>query len=269
MYRLEYVRKRKRRRLVAILGGISTVVITTFAIIAFLGRFVGTFTVSLESRNVELTLLEKKESTDQSSFLRVNTLAPFQEFTYGYFEKYGGDAVIDNEDTSIKIGANLNTRNEEIKSLNFFKYTYYVKNIGKKPAMYDWSVNILDNVLSRDGRSLLDTLRVMMYVDGEKTIYGKGLSIPHIDDQGNPDYRAPISVDEDEATAEFPFEGYAERFYSSSVVTTFRGQYLGVGDIKRYTIVTWLEGFRSSNESFAPRGATVKLGVEINAYENE
>ena len=269
MYRLEYVRKRKRRKIVAIVGGISTVVITAFAIVAFLGRFVGTFTVSLESRNVELTLLEKKDSTEVSSFLRVNTLAPFQEFTYGYFEKYGGDEVIDNEDTSIKIGANYNTRGDEIRSLNFFKYTYYVKNVGKEPAMYDWSVNIVDNVTSHDGRSLLDTLRVMMYVDGEKTIYGQSLKTPRIDEEGNRDYRAPVSVDESEATEEYPFQGYAEAFTSSKVVTTFRGQYIGVGESKRYTIVTWLEGFRSSNDSFAPRGATVKLGVEINAYENE
>jgi hypothetical protein len=263
------VKKRKRRKIVAIVGGISTVVIATFAIVAFLGRFVGTFTVSLESRNVELTLLEKKESDTQSSFLRVDTLAPFQEFTYGYFDNYGGDEVIDNEETTIRIGANINSRTGEIKSLNFFKYTYYVKNIGKKPAMYDWSVNVLDDVKAHDGRTLLDTLRVMMYVDGEKTIYGKGLSQPHYDEHGNPDYRAPISVDEDEATPEFPFQGYAERFNSSKVITTFHGQELDVGEMKRYTIVTWLEGFRSSNDSFAPRGATVKLGVEINAYENE
>ena len=268
MYRLEYVRKRKRRRIVAIVGGISAVVVATFAIIAFLGRFVGTFTVTLESRNVDLTLLEKKDSTHQSSFLRVNSLAPFQEFTYSYFDNYGGDEVIDSDESDIKTGANLNPQGE-IKSLNFFKYTYYVKNVGKVPARYDWSVNILDNVASADGRSLLDTLRVMMYDDGVKTVYGKKLSTPHYDEEGKPSYDPPISVDKYEATEEFPFMGYAHQFTSSTVVTTFRGQYLGVGEMRRYTIVAWLEGFRSSNEEFAPRGAKVKLGVEINAYENE
>ena len=270
MYRREYVRKRKRRRIVAIVGAASSAVIVSFAIIAFLGRFVGTFTVSLESRNVDLTLLEKKDSTHESSFLRVNTLVPFQEFTYSYFDNYGGDVVIDSEDSDSNLGANYSPSDGSLTSLNFFKYTYYVKNVGAEPAKYDWSVKISDNVLSFDGRSLLDTLRVMIYVDGVKSVYGKALTVPHYDSEGKADYRPPISVDEHDATDEFPFMGYVDKNFSSSeVVTTFRGESIDVNESKRYTIVAWLEGFRSSNEEFAPRGAKIKLGVEINAYENE
>lgn len=268
MYRREYVRKRKRRRIVAICGGICSVVILALAIVAFLGRFVGTFTVTLESRNVDLTLLEKKDSLNQNSFLRVDTLVPFQEFTYSYFDDYGGDEVIDSDESDTSLGGNYNAQ-DELQSFNFFKYTYYVKNVGPVPALYDWSVRILDDALSSDGRSLLDTLRVTIYDEGVKTVYGKAQSLPHYDSEGNPDYRAPISVDENQADEDFPFMGYAEKFASSEVVTTFRGQSIGVNELRRYTIVTWLEGFRSSNEEFAPRGAKIKLGVEINAYENQ
>jgi len=42
---------------------------------------------------------------------------------------------------------------------------------------------------------------------------------------------------------------------------------IDVGEMRRYTIVTWLEGFRSDNTKPAPAGASIKLGVEINAYE--
>ena len=160
MYRREYVRKRKRRRIVAIIGAASSVVVLSFAIIAFLGRFVGTFTVSLESRNVDLTLLEKKDSSQTSSFLRVDTVVPFQEYTYKYFQRDLGDdidSVIDTDQTSSDLG-----KNPDKESLNFFKYTYFVKNYGNRPAMYDWSVKILENVASRDCRSLIDTLRVMV-----------------------------------------------------------------------------------------------------------
>jgi hypothetical protein len=40
--------------------------------------------------------------------------------------------------------------------------------------------------------------------------------------------------------------------------------------IKMYTVVTWLEveDPQSSNEYKSPIGATIKLGVEITAYEN-
>ena len=269
MYRREYVRKRKRRRIVAIVGAACSVVVLSFAIIAFLGRFVGTFTVSLESRNVDLTLLEKKDSTYSTSFLRVNSLVPFQEFTYSYFDNYGGDEVIDSEESGAFIGANYSPDDPTtISSLNFFKYTYFVKNVGKVPAMYDWSVKVTDNVLSPDGRSLLDTLRVTIYVDGVKKVYGKALSTPRYDSEGKADYCPPISVDKQDATDEFPFMGYVnDVFTSSEVITTFREENLDVNESRRYTIVAWLEGFRSSNEEFAPRGATIKLGVEINAYE--
>ena len=58
-------------------------------------------------------------------------------------------------------------------------------------------------------------------------------------------------------------------FVSPTTILTSTDNPLGVNEIRRYTIVTWLEGFRSSNEQLAPDGATIKLGVEINAYENE
>lgn len=264
MYRLEYVKKRKRRKRVAIVGGISTVVVATFAIVAFLGRFVGTFTVSLETRNVDLTLLEKKDSTAHTSFLRVSDLPAFQEYTYKYLKDIDGFENIDNEDSSSFMGANYDS-SQQITSLNFFKYTYYVKNVGSKKAKYDWSVNILEDVKAKDGRSLLDTVRVMIFVDGEHKVYGQAAT--ELNDEG--DYRSPVSVSKEQADDNFPFEGYAYLFTSSKVITTFQGQEINVGELKRYTIVTWLEGFRSSDEEFAPRGAKIKLGVEINAYENE
>ena len=270
MYELEYVRRRKRRKLVAIFGFVSASVVTSLAIISFLGRYVGTFTVKLETRNVELALSEKKASEKHSSFLRVSAEAPFQEFTYGDFDRRFGDAVIDSDESSVDLGANFSKNDPEtIESFNFFKYTFFVNNSGTLPAKYDFQVNITEDVLGDDGRSLLDTVRVMLYEDGEKTVYGKADTKPHYDENGDPDYRAPISVSEHDATEYNPFLGYAEEFSSSEVVTTLSGRYINVGDAKRYTIVTWLEGFRSDSNQNAPKGATIKLGVEINAYENE
>lgn len=268
MYELEYVKKRKRRRIIALAGGVSAIVVITFVIIAFLGRFVGTFTVSLETRNVALMLSEKESFEQSSSFLRVNSVATFEEFTYSdLYTKYGGDLALDTEATTITYGANYNKDGETIKSLNFFKYTFYVKNTGTQAAIYDFALNILENARSADGRSLDDTLRIIVYEEGEKTVYAKPQSTPRIDEQGNPDYRAPISVAKEDATEEYPFMGYAEAFVSPSVVTTSSSILLEVGVSKRYTVVTWLEGFRSSSEQEAPQGATIKLGVEINAYE--
>ena len=268
MYELEYVRKRKRRLIVLISGGVSLSVVVSLSIIAFLGRFVGTFTVSLESRNVDIALSEKQASGSNSSFLRVDQLWPFQEFTYSDFDNRFED-LIDTEDTDYTIGANKNDKGE-YDSLNFFKYTFYVKNVGTLPAKYDFKLNILDDVKSDDGRSLIDTMRVMVYEDGERTVYGKEDRIPHTDEYGRANFNAPISITEYDAEKEHvEFPGYAEKFVSSKVVTTFSRLTINVGEAKRYTVVSWLEGFRSSNKETAPKGATIKLGVEINAYENE
>ena len=247
-------------------AGVSTVVVTSMAIIAFLGRFVGTFTVSLETRDVELTLSEKSDLKDRSSFLRVNSIAPFQEFTYSDFDKFG-DTVIDSENSTINLGANLKENSADVESLNFFKYTFYVANVGYKPAQYNFNLNVVEEVLSSDNRSLLDTVRVMVYEDGEKEVYAKGQTKPHVDEDGNASYASPISVDKNEANDLHPFMGYAKEFVSSNVVAAFSSVSIDVGQVKRYTIVTWLEGFRSSPDQLAPQGATIKLGVEINAYE--
>ena len=267
MYELEYVKKRKRRRIVALAGGVSGVVVLTFAIIAFLGLFVGTFTVSLEARNVALMLSEKSSFEQSSSYLRVNSVVTFEEFTYSdFYTKYGGDSVLDNEETPITYGGNLD-KDGNVKSLNFFKYTFFVKNTGTQPALYDFDLKILENAKSKDGRSLDDTLRVTVYEDGVKTVYAKPRSTPRQGEDGNPDYRAPISVEKSEATDLYPFMGYAEAFVSPAVITTSSSIKLDVDESKRYTIVTWLEGFQSSDLQEAPEGATIKLGVEINAYE--
>ena len=262
MYELEYVRKRKRKIRVAIIGGVSSVVITSLAIIAFLGRFVGTFTVSLEANNVDISLSEK-ESGSRSSFLRVNSLKPFEEFTYSRFETKFGDAVIDSEDSPYTLGANYSKLNQNvITSYDFFKYTFYVVNTGNSDVGYSFTLNISDNIRSTDGRSLLDTLRVTIYENGTKTIYGQKDSVPHGDD--NDDYRPPISANEGETG----FTGYVnDIFTSANTVTSFSGRELEPDEARRYTIVTWLEGYRSDGNCDAPKGATIKLGVEINAYE--
>ena len=270
MYELEYVRRRKRRKRAVIIGGISTVVVSTLSIIAFLGRFVGTFTVSLDTGNVKLALSEKSTFANPSAFLRVNSIASFGEYTYHSIEKFTHEAI-DSEDSSVDLGANYKLDGVTVESLNFLKYTFYVKNVGSTVASYKFTLNLVESKPASDGRTLDDTLRVMIYEniasnEHNHTVYGKRLSQPRIVD-GNPDYRPPISINEEQAPmAGYEFPGYAEIFQSQTVITSFMVPQIDAGEMRRYTIVTWLEGFRSDPET-APVGATIKLGVEINAYE--
>ena len=134
-----------------------------------------------------------------------------------------------------------------------------------------------DNKAGEDGRTLDDTLRTMLFetnlVTGEQkvTTYAKRAAVHHIDENGEVNFQEPISISPELASESEPFLGYAEIFESANVITTWKPEAgLGIGETRRYTIVNWLEGYdpQSNNYSAPPKGARLKIGVEINAYEN-
>ena len=265
MYALELVKRRKRRIIAAIVGGVGTIGVATFSIAAFLGHNVGSFTVALESKNAELTLSEKSSFENRSSFLRVGDVPGFQENTYSRIKALGDD-VIDSEENSYSLGVRTNANGKSFTE--FLKYTFFIKNVGMDPAIYDLSLQIKDVVATANGQTLEDSFRVMIYDNGVPDVYAKRLQVPRIDENGEPDYRAPVSVNEADASEDFPFEGYAKMFKSSTEVMSQKAQSIEPNEVRKYTVVTWLEGFQSSGDAATLEGASIKLGVEINAYEN-
>ena len=275
MYELEYVRKRKRRKLVAIGACVASAGISAFAIVAFLGRFVGTFTVSLDTGDVELALSDSSSFKKQSSFLRIDSLPTFQESTYYHLPS---DEVLDSETSTYLDDYAANKIDGKVTSLNYFKYTFYVKNVGQKTARYEMKVKITDNKANSEGVSLDDTVRVMLYetdvnkdVRINKTVYAKRAAIHRDTPDGDAAYEEPISITEDQATELTPFPGYTTMFESANVIATIPVKNFAKDDIRRYTLVAWLEGedLQSNHNSKAPKDAKLKLGVDINAYENK
>ena len=273
MIELEYVKKRKRKKFLGILAAVSTVGMGTLVLVSFLGRFVGTFTVSLNTGNVKLSLSEKSSFNSSSSFLRIDGLVPYGQTT---FSKLPQADVIDSEESSYLLGAQYKADGETLKSLDFFKYTFYVKNAGSVSAEYNFRIKIIDNKTAGDGRKLDSLLRVMVYEndaygeDHNYTVYAKASESPNEDEEGNPVYNEYISMNKEQAQkAGVKFPGFAEMFESSSVVATIPVKYFDQNNMKRYTIVTWLEGYDPQADGEAPEGANLQLGVEINAYENK
>ena len=265
MYELELVRRRKRRIRAAIIGGIGTTGVATFCIAAFLGHRVGSFTVSLESKNAQLTMSEKSSFDVRSTFLRVGEVPGFQQYTYSRFKRLG-EGALDDENNDYTFGIRTNRKGKQ--NTDFLKYTFYLKNVGEDPAEYDFSLQIKEIVATSEGKSLEDSFRVMVYDNGVPEVYAKKLQVPNLDENGQPDYRAPISINKYDATEDMPFEGYAKMFKSSTEVMSQKAQYIEPDEVRKYTVVTWLEGFQASGDADALRGASIKLGVEINAYEN-
>lgn len=276
MFESRYVIKRVRRIAIAIGAGVSATGIGVFSIVAFLGRFVGTFTVSLDTANVSLALSETSTFEKQESFLHIDTLPTYSETTY---RDLPDDLELDTERTDYLHGANRNPITDEIQNLQYFKYTFFLKNVGTIQARYDLKVNILENEPSTDDhpRYLDETLRVKLYENDAtleehaNNVYAKKRSIPYKNrDTGEVEWRTPISVLEDDANSVNPFQGYAEQFESDTVICTISTSSFSRNAVKRYTLVTWLEGNDESSDWTlpAPKGAKLKLGVEIKAYEN-
>lgn len=290
MYDNLLVRKRRRRRIAAFVALFSSIGITSLVIISFLGRSVGTFTISLNNSQVNLALIDKKDSTNYSTYLRITESGKYIENTYKDVLGKGVD-YLDNEDTPYNVGEyeyqyeDKNT-GELItaKGLEFFKYTFYVKNVGTKAASYKMKINVDDRTRADDfsGRSLDDTLRIVVFEndpdtdkhdykiyakkakENNRTIGGKVVDCEFI---ANPDYDARQETEE-YRLVDKSFNGGSEYSDKGTIIEYNVDNFIR-NDIKRYTIVFWLEGYdpQSKPEDEHPEGATLKLGVDIFAYE--
>lgn len=95
---------------------------------------------------------------------------------------------------------------------NYIAYTFYVENQGADTMNY-WYTIFVDDVI----RNVDKAIRVMVYQNGERTIYAKAAS------NGTP-------------------EKDTETFYSDEIVTVKGRTDFKVGDIDKFTIVIFLEG---------------------------
>jgi len=277
MVEQRYVRKRKRRKLAAFLSGVASIGICALIIVAFLGNHSGSFTVSLNKGNVKLSLSDKSNFNDGEgegeigtigSYLRIDDLKAFDEMT---FLKLPEDEILDTQDTTYTLGENSS------QTLNFFKYTFFVKNMGSISADYNLTIRVLESLPSVNGTYLDSVIRVMFYandgynLDSHKyAVYAAPSEAPNIDEHGETTFSEYISLSPSQAQkSKIDFPGFAIPFESDSVIATIPVQYFDQSDMNRYTIVTWIEGYDPQSHGEAPEGACIKLGVEINAYENE
>ena len=290
MYDYLLVKRRRRRRIAAFVALFSSLGITSLVIISFLGRSVGTFTVSLNNSQVNLALTEEKDSTNYSTYLRVNESGKYIENTYKDILGKGVN-YLDNETTPYNAGeyeyTYLDKTSGEYKTakgLEYFKYTFYVKNIGNKAASYTMNINVDDRTRADDfsGRSLDDTLRIIVFEndaesdnhnysiyakaakENNRTIDGKVVDREFI---ANPD-RDTRQETEEYRLVDKSFGGGNEYKNEGTIITYEVDNFLK-SQMRRYTIVLWLEGYdpQSKPEEEYPEGATLKLGVDIAAYE--
>ena len=256
----------------------TAVGITSLVIISFLGRTVGTFSVKLTNSDVKLSLSEKASFQDATSYLHLDTIPTLRETS---FVNLPDADYLDNEETPVLNDESI-VRNDKggIDSMYFVKYTFYIRNVGNSIARYNLSINITDSQKSNDGtnRYVDDTLRIMVYENDANAagahdyrVFAKESDQYNYDADGNRTMREFVSIRPDDHKEDAD-NGYilAESFISASVAAKYEVGNFAKNDVKRYTLVVWLEGEDpdTDNSDEPPEGATLKLGVDIAAYEN-
>ena len=99
---------------------------------------------------------------------------------------------------------------------NYVAYTFYVKSAGKKACTYDADIEVVGV-----SKGIDEAVRVMVYKNGEPTIYAK-----------------PVK-----GTADTLDYGADENFIDDKIVMRTRTMELEPGEMDKYTIVVWLEGW--------------------------
>lgn len=272
MVDLTYVKKRKRKQVAKIVTGVSAVLIVPFLILSFIGKEIGHFTIGLKNSNVSLALATDKELTNKTTFIGLDKLAPYAVYTVDGINKNYTDDTIDNIDSNDSIGKRVDPSTEETTALYFFKYTFYVVNVGEVNATYDISFSITDNKRPTNvNYSLDDILRVRWYENSGdssshsyKTYAKKSLTPNFKEGETEPFYNTCIGKNTNGVCK----DGYAELFSDDITILKNTTKHFKVGDYTRYTVLMWLEGNDPEAVGTTPDETYLKLAINVEAYED-
>lgn len=276
MYDLQIVRKRRRRKIAALVALFCAIGVSSLVITSFLGRTTGTFTVAVKNSSVKLALSKTEDFAEATSYLRIDKLLPLRESSYVDLPP---DDELDNEEVPYDYGTVYDAKNNP-DSLTFIKYTFYIRNMGTSIAKYNLAINLSDREKAIDGtgRTLDDTLRVMVYENDpsvenshKRDVYAKEAASFNYNKAGDKVRNEFISTYPSGSNQEDDSHELAKLFEPGTTIVNYPVGNFKKGDIKRYTLVIWLEGEdpQSNGVDEEPEGASLKLGVDIDAHENQ
>lgn len=205
---LRYVKRKKRKKRVAIMSSIASIGLAILIIIAFNLFYVDRFTISI-SESTDLCL-----TTDQESFTTKLNALPLLKAT-------------DTQYTDIpeNIDDGLGSKNTDY----YFAYSFYLgcKSSSESSINYELSMT-LDEV----NQNLEEAMRVMIIKNGVKSIYSKG---------GKYIYDGETHESEPQIIGStIPFKDNKH-----IILEPYR---IKSGEFDKYTIVMWIDGWESVNE---------------------
>lgn len=271
MVDLLYVKHVRRKRIAAFLSLATAGTLTALGIIAFLGRTVGTFSITLAKSNVNIALSSDSAFTNPTSYLRVPDLPKITLCTNKVIEDQGYENIDNEYNPWTTYGAKKDDEGN-IVGMKYFQYTFFVKNTGMITARYEFTMTISDitNPKNPANHDLGDILRVRVFENNgydesahESRVFAK--TSRQINEGTNQEY---VSTEPNSRG----YAGLAEEFED----VTSTGGIIMKSEVKnfqseamiRYTVVYWLEGNDPECKDVTPEGCSIRLGVNIKAYEN-
>lgn len=281
MLDLAYVRKKRRKKVVAAIAIIASVGILILSIIALLSKQAGAFSVALNNGSANLALSRTEDFDDPKPYLSEKTATCYREYSYDAFDvdfEEGGLPYFDDPYRS----APEATGEGNNKTIPFFKYTFYMKNMGEGSADYTLALNMTNvgqNTSNEQG--IEASLRIAFFENYDHTI-GEGEDAIHykLEDHGHTihafaNHREKPVRNPETGALEYPSEEISEGnkelakpFVSNKVILKSEVKNFAPRQVVRYTFVVWIEGSDIDCAGDYPNNA-LKLGVTINAAESQ
>lgn len=283
MVDLQLIKKRRAKKIVAIVGAICGGVALIFAALSLLYRHKGPLTIVLDNSGTDLTLSRGHEPDMRgSSYLLSDTIPDFSEVA--------GVEILNHkvEDIDKKGSESILGDAEDKKVTKFFITTFFVKNNSEKKADYDLSFDIEREAMGPTTFDLAKVLRVRIY---ENLVIGDGVNDQnhnytvyameqrYEDGEKEPYWDNALEFGDISHTTEYKNipNNEAELFADNDTVcrktVTIEGkpnEGETASNIMRYTILMYLEGNdRDSLGVDSKNVSNLSLGVHISAYASK
>lgn len=261
---LSYVKKKKARKVVSIVSAISAAGVLILAIVGLLSKSAGSFTVSLKQGTTTLGLSETEDCAETRTYLSVGKKVPsYHDYSYDLFDLDKTHEIDDPKSPKYVSGTNSNGQ----ETISYFKYTFFIVNLGGTAADYNISLNMAQvGRTTTNAFGLESVLRVGFYENEDLSrhdfkVYAlESSNNVEFDEHGN-------RIPQPEHISNPQTSGYAEPFISTKVVLSKDVINFQPGAKIRYTFLFWIEGEDPDCSEYPPDN-TLKLSVQFNASEH-
>ncbi len=222
--RTEAKKVRKRNHILRILFVILLLLILlmsiSYACVSFVNK-AGRFTINLDpdAYNVGISISDTKDFKNPTIMLSGDPVENMDNITKEWILNHKSSSFHNPNDPTYATFADLDNVDGSHNGQNYIAYTFYIKNTGKEKCGYHASLDILSSTKGTD-----EAMRVMVYYNGEPTVYGK---TPREDNKH--DKYAWFEID--------------KTFKDAKTVMEISNRNFKVGDMDKYTVVLWLEGW--------------------------